>query len=191
MIIGLTGSLGAGKDTIIEYLASHGFQYFNLSNELREMATKRGIELTRTNLQDLGNEIRLQEGNGALILRVMAKTEPLYDYVIAGIRNPGEIQELKKNKNFFLISIDAPAQLRFTRLTKRNRESDPRTWEEFLKIDSRDKGDGEAENGQQVAASIELADFHMYNDGDIGAANQKIKEIVGKITDIIAERIEA
>ncbi len=188
MIIGITSSLGAGKGTIIEYLQSQGFEYFTLSDELRAEATLRGIGLTRTNLQDLGNELRKQEGGNALIKRTIKKMQSAQGHIVDGVRNPAEVDELKKQNNFFLLSLDAPEQLRFARMAKRNREKDPKTWEEFLKVDARDKGEGEAENGQQVAACMELADFHVLNDGDIGAVNEKIKDIMGKIQDIIHQR---
>ena len=105
MIIGLAGSLGAGKGTIIEYLQSQGFDYFTLSDVIRTEAKKRNIEMTRTNLQDIGNEIREREGPGALAKRVLAKMQPAKGYIIDGLRNPAEVEECKKDSNFFLISI--------------------------------------------------------------------------------------
>ncbi|MFC1686268.1 AAA family ATPase [Nanoarchaeota archaeon] len=188
MIIGLTGSLGAGKGTIIEYLKSQGFEYFTLSDELRKEAVKRNIPLTRSNLQDLGNEFREREGPAALAKRALANMQPAKGYIVDGVRNPGEIKELKSKNNFFLVSIDAPAQLRFQRMLQRNQEKDPRTWEEFLQVDARDKGKGEKETGQQNAACMELSDFQIYNDGDIGAMHEEIQKTLGQIQDIIHQK---
>jgi len=188
MIIGLTGSLGAGKGTIIEYLQSQGFDYFTLSDEIRTEAKKRNIPETRTNLQDLGNELREREGSGAWAKRVIERMEPAKGYIIDGLRNPAEVEECKKNSNFFPISIDAPAELRFQRMQNRNLDKDPKTWEEFLQVDARDKGEGEKATGQQNAATMELADFRVYNDGDIGSIHEEIKKILEQIHDNISEK---
>ena len=187
MIIGLTGSLGAGKDTILEYLESQGFNYFTFSNILREEAKNRNMELTRKNLQDLGNNLRKKHGAGILAQRLLQKINLKERNIVNGIRNPAEIEELKKNNSFFLVAVDAPAQLRFSRLVSRDREMDPKTWEEFLKVEARDKGEGEKEHGQQVAACMEMADFNICNDGDIGAVHEQIKKILGQIQDIIIQ----
>lgn len=188
MIIGLTGSQCAGKDTIIEYLATQGFDFYSISTEVRKEAKRRNLELSKTSLQDLGDKIRKKDGLGAWAKRALESMQSTQNYIVGGIRNPGEISELKKDKSFFLISLDAPSQLRFTRMVKRNREGDPKTWEDFLKIDSRDKGENQAENGQQVSACMELADFQIMNDGDIGETHGKIKDIVEKIQDIVHQR---
>jgi dUTP pyrophosphatase len=84
--------------------------------------------------------------------------------IIDGIRNPAEVLSLRKMNGFYLISVDAPQEIRFERLKKRNRESDPKTWEDFLKVDARDLGIGEPEDGQQVGKCIAMADLHLVND---------------------------
>lgn len=188
MIIGLTGSQCAGKDTLIEYLTSQGFGFFSLSTAVREEAKRRNIELTKTNLQDIGNELREREGIGVWAKKALEAMQKNQHYVVVGIRNPGEVEELKKDNNFFLISIDAPQQLRFARMMSRAREGDPTTWENFLKIDARDKGEGESTTGQQVDTTMEMADFNLSNDGDIGEMHNKTKEVLEKIEDVINQR---
>ncbi len=181
MIIGLTGTLGSGKGAILEYLQSMGFKHHSTSNEVRKEAKLRGIEITRTALQNLGNEIREKEGGSALIGRILKKMDPYELNIIDGIRNPAEVRELKKLPNFFLIAIDAPKKIRFQRLLERNRESDPKTWEEFLEIDSRDQGKNETKNGQQSSACAEMADFNIYNDGNLEDNFERIRDIIDEI----------
>lgn len=184
MIIGLTGSLGAGKGVILEYLESQGFYHLSTSNEVRDEARRRNVELTRTNLQDLGNKLREKEGESVLARRLINRMDGKSNYIVDGIRNPAEVHELKMLKDFVLIGVDAPDQLRFTRLLSRSRESDPKTWDEFLKIDARDKGQGELKSGQQSAACKELADFNIYNDGDIGSVHEEIKAIINAVREL-------
>ena len=58
MIIGLTGKNAAGKGEVANYLKTKGFIYYSLSDAIRKEATKRGLEHSRNNLINLGNELR-------------------------------------------------------------------------------------------------------------------------------------
>jgi dephospho-CoA kinase len=115
----------------------HGFTFFSYSDILREEAKKRNIELTRKNLQDLGDQLRKEQGLGVLskILIEKISSNPEKDYIVGNIRNPGEVEELRKKfrENFILIKIDAPEKIRFKRLIHRRRENDPQTYKEFVK----------------------------------------------------------
>ena len=179
MIIGLTGSLAAGKEVISDFFKEKGFVYFSLSQEVRNVAKERGIEINRKNLQDLGNELRETKGIEILAKRVLNKIEinKNSNFIIDGIRNPAEVNFLKKRKDFLLISIDASKQIRFERFVKRNRESDPTTWNGFLKVDERDKGEGESETGQGVRRCMEKADFTLENNGTLEELQDKLKRL--------------
>ena len=183
MIIGLTGSLAAGKEVVSEFFIKKDFVYFSLSQEVRNVAKERGIELTRKNLQDLGNELRETEGIGVLAKRVLnkIKADKNFNFIIDGIRNPAEINVLKKLDNFLLIAVDAPKEIRFNRFVKRNRESDPKTWDGFLKVDARDKGEGESKTGQGVGKCMEKADFTLENNGTLEEIQNKVNKLYNKI----------
>jgi dephospho-CoA kinase len=182
MITGLTGRIASGKGVIAEFLKEKGFEYFTLSNEVREEAKKRGIPIERKTLQDLGNLMREEEGLGVLIKRVIRKMEENKDYVIDGIRNTGEVEELRKafKENFYLISTDADLELRWRNMQNRGKESDPKTFEGFLEIDKRDAGENLG-NGQQVKKCMELADYHILNNSTLEDLYLKITEVYKKI----------
>ncbi len=177
MIIGLTARIAAGKRTFSRYFEEKGFIYYSLSYFLREELKEKGIEITRKNLQDYGNKLREEEGVGVLGKRAREKVVSGKNYIIDGIRNPGEIEELRKIPGFVLISIDAPQEIRFKRFLKRAKFSDPKTWKEFLKIDKRDFGENELEYGQQVGKCMELADYNLINNKDMKELENKIKEV--------------
>lgn len=163
MIIGLTGSFCSGKDTIADYLVrKKRFLHHSLSDELRDELKTMGIKPLRENLIKIGTRLRHKAGNGILAKRVMKKLGEGRDYVITSIRHSAEIRELKKNKNFHLINVDAPARVRFGRMLNRNRPGDPRTFKKFLKlekIESTTKG-----SGQQLCRCAKLADINFVND---------------------------
>ena len=183
MIIGLTGTLGSGKGMLGDYFRKKGFIYLSLSDELREIARENSIILTRENLQNLGNKLRQDKGPGFLAKRVVDKiNNQKYDKVIIdGIRNPGEIEELKTLKSFSLVSVDSPQEIRFRRLVTRNRESDPKTWEDFLRVDARDQGFGESSSGQAVLRCMILADFKISNESTQEEFEKKAEELYDQI----------
>ena len=183
MIIGLTGSLAAGKGVVSEFLKEKGFVYLSLSDELRQIAKEKKIELTRKNLQDLGNQLRQAHGPTILADLALSKIEnqQYTKAIVDGIRNPAEVNSLKKIKDFFFVCVDAPQEIRFERMKERDRESDPLVWEEFLKIDARDKGEGELETGQGVEKCMVLADFEITNHGTLEEVQEKINNLYKKI----------
>lgn len=181
MLIGLTGRIASGKGELVEYLKKIGFEYCTISQVIREEAAKIEIPITRESLQDLGNLVRKYEGRNAWIKRLMKKIDLNKDYIIDGIRNPGEVEELRKSEKFILISIDAPQEIRFERVLKRNKSSDPKVWEEFVKIDDRDYGKNESEDGQQVGKCMEMADFHLINESSKEDFYKKAENLFKKI----------
>ena len=182
MLIGLTGRIAGGKGVISDFFREKGFEYLSLSQEVREEAQKRGIAHERKKLQDLGNLMRKEEGSGVLARRIIKKIDKSKDYIIDGIRNAGEIEELKKvfKNKFYLISVDAKLDLRWRNLQGRGKESDPKTFEEFLKADKRDFEEN-LENGQQVKKCMSLADYSLLNNGTIEELMKKLKILYKKI----------
>lgn len=181
MIIGITGRIAAGKETLTHFFRNKGFIYFETSQLLSKELAKRGLEINRWNLQNIGDELRKKFGKEILMKKLLENTEPDKNYIFDSIRNTGEVEFLKKNvKNFVLIAIDAEQRSRFERLLKRNKPSDPKTWEEFLRIDERDFFDESNPFGQQVKKCMELADFKIDNTG-LKNSRKEIEKIWEKI----------
>ena len=116
-----------------------------------------------------------------LAKKLLEKVNEGENAVVDGVRNVAEIEELRKRKDFFLISIDAPQKLRFSRIVERKKDNDPQTWEEFVKRDDVDNGVGGDEKGQQNFKCMGLADFSIYNDSDLGTLSERISEIMEDI----------
>jgi len=83
--------------------------------------------------------------------------------------------------DFKLIAIDAPQQIRFERLQQRKRESDPKSWEEFVVADERDQGINQPEYGQQVRKCIEMADVVLQNDGSLEEFQKKVEDVIKEL----------
>jgi len=127
MLIGLTGRNAAGKGEVARYLQKKSFYYYSLSDVIRDEIRSRGLEPTRDLLIKVGNELRQRHGAKILAERVLARIEDDMHYVIDSIRNPAEVDAFRAAKHFKLIRIEAPPEVRFQRIFKRQRESDPKT----------------------------------------------------------------
>lgn len=137
-----------------------GFSYLSLSDAVREEAARKGIEPSRENLIKVGNELRLRYGPGILAEKMRAKVDG--PTVVDSIRNPHEVEELKKEKNFFLLGISAPIHLRFQRCLQRGRIGDGSTLEEFQKREEMENSDDSSR--QQLGECMKMADLVILND---------------------------
>lgn len=184
-VIGLTGTIGAGKKLVKEILLrSFNCYYVTLSEIIRGELEKKKGNFNRTSLQDMGNELRQKYGGhilAKLAVEYLPRDKELI--IVDGIRNPAEAEWLRKNfgADFVWIGVDAPEKVRFERVQKRGSFRDPKTWEEFLVMDKRDKGEGEPEWGQQVAKCLEQVDYKIMNDCTIEELEKKVEEIMKRV----------
>ena len=177
MIIGLTGKNGAGKGEVAKFLKARGLDYLSLSDVLREELQKRKKSVTRDRLVEIGNELRRKFGPGILAQRTLEKVELDRNYVIDSIRHPEEAKTLKSRNNFFLLNVAAPPKMRFERLKSRGRESDPKTYQEFLKLE-RAEGKSKTKSDQQLDQTISSADYTVKNAGSLESLHEQITKIV-------------
>lgn len=180
IVIGLVGPIASGKGTISEYLKSQGFKYFSLSDVVREETQARGLEMTRKNLQDVGNDLRENFGGAVLVNRLEERIQKEDFVVIDGIRNPEEIFAIKENFKGKIVNISAYKNRRIERYLERAkvRGEDDASVSGFKRIDERDLGKGEDTHGQQVQACIDLADFTLKNNETIKEFHQNCRDML-------------
>ena len=185
MIIGLTGSMGAGKGEVVKILERLGFKYVTLSQMVREEARKRGIPEEREKLMEVGNSMRKKEGPGVLAKRALQKIQARRHgkWVIDGIRNPAEIQELKKDENAHIWGLQADRDLLISRILKRARPSDPKTHQEVIERVEREWGKGEPPEGQQMERCMRHTDELIENEGSLEELDKKVMELYNRETE--------
>ena len=181
MLIGLVGRMGSGKGSVAKILKEKGFESAIFSDVICKEANKRGISIIRKNLQDLGDQVRKEEGGGAWVKRILKEIDLNKNYIFDGVRNPGEVEELRKTGKFFLIYIDCMQDMRWIRVKDSDNEKNPNTWEEFLIAEKRDSGISQPEYGQQVDKCIERADFVITNNSDLESLKNQVLGILNKI----------
>jgi dephospho-CoA kinase len=176
MIIGLTGKNASGKGEAASYLVKKGFSYFSLSDIIREEAKKQGIEENRENLIKTGNNLRKEHGAGILAKLINKKLKD--KSVVDSIRNPEEIKELRKNKDFILVGVDAPVEIRFERAKKRGRNESAKTLSEFKTVEQKENLKNPA--NQQLDNCLKLTDKMLLNDGSLKKLHKKIDALLGE-----------
>lgn len=170
-LIGLTGTNGAGKGEAASFFINKGYSYFSLSDIIRGELQKKGQKVTRDSLIKMGN--RMRESSSPDILARMAVKKIEGKAIIDSIRNPKEIEFLRKQEGFVLFSLDAPAELRFNRVQKRGREESAGNLREFLAEEAQEMS--REENGQQLQTCMEMADYTIWNDGTIEDLHRKLE----------------
>lgn len=110
-IIGITGTLGAGKGTIVDHLTTrHGFNHFSVRGYLINIIKVQGKEINRDSLTHTANELRGQHSPSFIAEELYAearKSENGIRTISESIRTVGEVQALKSKGNFTLFSVDA------------------------------------------------------------------------------------
>jgi len=185
LCIGLTGRMASGKGEIAEFLKEKGFHYISLSDMVREEVARLRREVSRAEMQDIGNSLRKSGGAGVLGRRVRERIVSLDPtrWVIDGIRNPAEVDELRRLDSFYLIGIDAGTDIIISRIKSRNRETDNARDAEIKKRLDREWGIGEPADGQQVGKCMEMADFFIYNDKSLPELRGEILKILSVISE--------
>jgi len=178
MIIGVSGTIGSGKDTAARYLASKGFQHFSLADILREEVTKIGKPLDRETMRVEANRMREEKGSGFLAeLAIKRVTEN--NVVFSAVRTPGEVDFLKKQEDFFLLFVDADPKIRYERIVSRQRENEAiLSFEEFL---AKDELETNGKSSQVVSYCKEHADFVLDNSASRDELLKQIDVILQKL----------
>ncbi len=183
MIIGVTGTIGAGKDTVLDYLVAKGFSKFSFSDLIREEARKRGYGMGRKSLEEFGDLIRKEHGDEAVFAgRILREINErgIKDAVAGGIRQPWEIREFRNKSDFFLIAVDADQKARFERTRNRGGSTDTDDLEEFREFDRREY-EGKGSTHQQIKASMDMADFIVQNNGSYEELYKQVDDILKKL----------
>ncbi len=96
--------------------------------------------------------------------------------VVDSIRNPQEVEYLRKQDDFILLAIDAPVEIRFERTIARGREESASTLQEFITKEAEEMTD--RQTGQQLSNCIQLADFKIENDGTLEDLYHKLEKFL-------------
>ncbi|MDR0207277.1 MAG: AAA family ATPase [Bacteroidales bacterium] len=167
-IIGITGTIGAGKGTIVDYLVNnYGYKHYSVRNYLIDEATKQSLPLNRDTYVKIANELREKHSPSYIIDELYKEAEKNgVNAVIESIRTYGEISSLRTKENFSLWAIDADPKIRFERIVARHSETDKISFDTFLENEQREMNT-DAPTKQNLAECIRQADILFTNDNSI------------------------
>ncbi len=168
-IIGLTGTHGSGKGTVVEYLMTRGFRHFSATELLREEALKRGLPLGRPSYSLMANTLRQESGPG-YIMRALYEKARAADgpAVIEAVYTVGEVNTLRAlahehGQNFLLLATDADPHLRYQRIFfGRKGDKDNITFQEFERHEREEMASTDPDK-QNLAACRTVADLVFMN----------------------------
>jgi dephospho-CoA kinase len=168
MLIGITGTDGAGKGSVVSYLVEHfGFVHFSSRTMIAEHVRAAGLPETRNQLRLTANEWRARDGDDVLVvtaLRAIAQTQ-VTTAIIESIRTTAEASTLHANGGI-LLAVDADPHVRYERVQSRRSSSDQVSFAEFLAQEELEKNDPDP-HGMQKAKVMGSADYTIMNNGTL------------------------
>lgn len=176
MIIGITGTDGAGKGTVVDYLVTKkGYVHGSARALWIDEIKKRGLEVSRANMRIVANDLRAKNGDGFFVQHYVdwAKENGHTNIVIESIRAMAEVETLKQNGGV-LWAVDADPKIRYERIQSRASESDKVSFEEFMAQEALEMNDPDP-HGMQKAKVINAADIVIMNNGTVADLDKEIE----------------
>jgi dephospho-CoA kinase len=179
MMIGITGTIGAGKGTVVAFFKERGFTHYSGSGWLRKELERRGLTANRDTYSALAGEIRAVNPAGlAVILYEQMLKDNCEKAIIESLHDVEEAKFLKA-KGAVILGVDADIPVRYERVLARGSEKDNVTYEHFLEQIAREEAGSSHHN---INAVLQTADFVINNNGTKEALHSAIEAIFNQIS---------
>lgn len=176
MIIGIAGTLGAGKGTVVERLKVKGFTHYSVSGRLVEILRERELPEDRPHMSTLADELAIAHRGGILeVMYQKAQADGVTDFILESIHRESEADYVRSIGGIIL-AVDVDPHVRYERSQLRQEgEKDNVTYEEFLAaIEREEKGNGDGM--PNINAVIKTADHHLMNNDTIEVLHAKVDQ---------------
>jgi len=180
MLIGITGTDGAGKGTVVEYLVKQkGYLHYSARGFILRELQARGLPTDRAHMREVANQLREERGDDVLVTAALAQVrdEALSHMIIESIRARAEALTLRAHGGV-LLAVDAEPMVRYQRIIGRGSSSDHVTFEEFVAHEALEMNDPDP-HGMQKAAVMAMADYTIYNNGSVDELHKHIEDALG------------
>lgn len=182
MLIGITGTNGAGKGAVVEYLVQKkGFAHYSMRDLIVEEIQNRGLEVNRVNMGAVGTDLRKIHGpsyfTDTFIARAGAAGQT--DIVMESVRTLAEAENIRKHGGF-TVGVDAPEQIRYARIIARKSPTDHVSFEQFREQEDAEYRPLDPTDPTQmnVLGVLATADYTLMNDGTFEEFQAKIEEML-------------
>jgi dephospho-CoA kinase len=131
-------------------------------------------------MREVANDLRANFSPAYIVQQLYLQAEQAEKgAIIESIRAVGEVEALKAHQNFLLLAIDADQKLRYERAMARGNESDHISFEKFQEQERLEMNNDDTTK-QNIAKCMEMADFTVYNNGDMSALYQQLDAFIEK-----------
>lgn len=180
MILGITGTNGSGKGTVVEYLIEQGFKHYSASGFISEEIVRRGLPINRDNMREVGNDLR-KIHHPSYILETLYERAMKEggDAIIESVRETAGALFLKK-QGAHLVAVDADRRLRYERVILRGSSKDQVTFEQFCVQEDKEMYDAQ-ESGMNIQTVMQMADYRIENNGTLEELHAQVDEMLAKI----------
>jgi dephospho-CoA kinase len=164
-LIGITGTMGAGKGTLVHYLVEHfGFVHYSARAFLVDEVERRDMRVDRDAMIAVANDLRQHFGADYVIRQLHARAQADgRNAIIESVLTVGEAQYLKQH-GAILMAVDADRRTRYKRICARQSETDQVSYETFIEQEER-KMHSDDPGKHDVAGVIAMADIALMNNG--------------------------
>ena len=181
MILGITGTIGAGKGTVVEYLKSKGFVQYSSSALLGELVEKEGNPKIREFLSAKATHLQKEYPGGVVEKNYREKFlhETPKNSIFESIHRMAE-ENFLRSVGGVVIAVDADIETRYKRIFSRQEgEKDQVSFEQF-KDNARveDDGGGDEKRDNNIRAVISAADIVIENNGTLEELHEKIETVI-------------
>jgi dephospho-CoA kinase len=167
MLIGITGTNGAGKGAVVEYLVSQkGFSRYSARSVIMDgIHARHLLKSDKDTMREVANELRKEHGAAYVIEQLYDMAKEDSNAVLESVRTIGEAEFLKKN-GAHILAVDADKKIRYERVSDRGTDDDQLTFEEFSAKEDREMASSDSWD-MNVFGVMQLADAHVTNDGTL------------------------
>jgi dephospho-CoA kinase len=177
----LVGKKGAGKSEFVNIARDKGIRCYELGDIVKESMMSKGIEINNENIRSFMIDERKRFGYEIFAKRLYAKVIKEINgkrngkdnvIIISGIRSIEEITFfLSKFKHVLIVEIRASDKKRFLRIKKRKKLKEKLSYQDFLKIEEKEKEVG-------IEKAIKKADIVIENEGTKEAFKKKTLDVL-------------
>lgn len=165
MIIGITGSFGAGKGVVVDYLLKNkGFKHYSASGFITEEIVRTGLPVNRDSMIMVANDLRATHGPAYIIESLYKRAQEAGgDAAIEALRAVAEVKKIKELGGF-VIGVDADSKIRYERAFARKSEKDNVPYDTWLEQERRENNPDDPTK-QNISGALKESDAFVTNNG--------------------------
>lgn len=180
-VIAVVGMPGSGKGEFSAIAQELGIPVVVMGDVIREEVAKQGLPPTDESMGVVAQRLRITYGMAAIahvcIPVITSKQEEVV--LVDGVRGDAEVSQFSSAfPEFILVSIEAPLDLRFSRLSKRGRSDDLTDIAELIARDERECTFG-------LGKAMELASVRIENTSTREEFQEKVRQFLTRTSEAV------